>query len=76
MMLTQRSSDFATAGCINQVVEMLNREPINCNPKIVLYPDKKKFYDFTIDDVKIIDYPRDRETIKQKNKHLKFPLGI
>ena len=111
MMLTQRSSDFATAGCINQVqyivlqmmvarhlgytpgkftwsynniqiydrhinqaIEMLNREPIDCNPQIVLNPDKHDFYDFTVDDVKIVDYPR--EKIKEKNKQLKFPLGI
>ena len=111
MKLTQRSSDFATAGCINQmqyvvlqmmvarhlnltpgkfcwaynniqiydrhinqVIEMLNRKPINCNPKIVLNPDVKNFYDFTLDDIKVVDYPR--EEIKTKNKQLKFPLGI
>ncbi len=111
MMLTQRSSDFATAGAINQmqymtlqmmvarhfnyipgkftwcynniqiydrhidqVVEMLDRVPINCSPKIVLNPDVNNFYDFTVDDVKIEDYPLDE--IKVKNKQLKFPLGI
>ena len=111
MKLTQRSSDFATAGCINQIqyivlqmmvarhlgytpgrftwsynniqiydrhidqaIEMLNREPINCNPKIILNPDIDNFYDFTVDDIKIEGYPR--EEIKVKNKQLKFPLGI
>ena len=111
MMLTQRSSDFATAGCINQVqyatllklvaahlnltpgqfswcynniqiydrhinqaIEMLNREPINCNPEIVLNPDINNFYDFTPNDIKIEGYPRQK--IKEKNPQLKFPLGI
>lgn len=111
MMLTQRSSDFATAGCINQVqyltlqmmvarhlgiepgkftwcynniqiydrhinqvIEMLDREPINCNPRIVLNPDVTNFYDFTVDDIKIEGYPRKK--ISEKNPQLKFPLGI
>ncbi len=111
MMLVQRSSDFATAGCINQVqyitlmmmvarhlhiepgkftwvydniqiydrhinqaVQMLNREPINCNPRIVLNPDIDDFYDFTVNDVSIEGYPR--KLIKEKNPQLKFPLGI
>lgn len=111
MKLIQRSSDFATAGCINQmqylvfmmmvsrhlgytpgrftwdctnvqiydrhieqVKEMLNRESIDCNPQIKLNPDKQNFYDFTVDDVEIIDYPK--ELIKKKNPQLKFEIGI
>ena len=111
MCLTQRSSDFATAGCINQVQyliflhliarhigatpgrftwfynniqiydrhieqakELIAREPVDCEPKIWLNPEKKNFYDFTVDDIKIIDYPR--EEIKEKNPQLKFDLGI
>ncbi len=111
LMLVQRSSDFATAGCINQIqyltlqhmvakhlhmtpgrftwnynniqiydrhinqaIEMLNREPINCNPKIELNPDIDNFYDFKVDDVKITGYPK--TLIKEKNPQLKFPLGI
>ncbi len=111
MCLFQRSSDFLTAGSINQVQylvflhliarhcgytpgrftwfynniqiydrhvnqahEMLKREPVDCEPKIWLNPDKKNFYDFTVDDIKIIDYPR--EEIKEKNPQLKFDLGI
>lgn len=111
MCLTQRSSDFATAGCINQVQyliflhliarhigatpgrftwfynniqiydrhieqakELIAREPVDCEPKIWLNPKKKNFYDFTVDDIKIIDYPR--EEIKEKNPQLKFDLGI
>lgn len=105
------SSDFATAGTINQVqyaiflmlvarhlgytpgkftwmvnniqiydrhIEqckiMLDREPIECSPKVWINPAKTSFYDMTIDDIKIIDYPRDE--IKAKNPQLKFPLGI
>ena len=111
LMLTQRSSDFATAGAINQIqyltlqhmiarhlpvtpgrftwnynhiqiydrhidqaITMLNRDPIDCNPRIELNPDKDNFYDFTQDDVKIVDYPR--EKVKTLNPQLKFPLGI
>lgn len=111
MMLTQRSSDFATAGCINQVqytallmmvakdlglkpgkftwtynniqiydrhinqaIELLNRTPINCSPKIVLNENINNFYDFTPNDIKLEDYPR--EKIKTLNPQLKFPLGI
>lgn len=111
MCLTQRSSDFLTAGCINQMQylvflhliarhlgitpgrftwfynniqiydrhidqakEILKREPIDCNPRIVLNPKKKNFYDFTPEDIKIEGYPR--EEIKSKNPQLKFPLGI
>lgn len=111
MCLTQRSSDFATAGCINQVQylvfqlmvarhlgltpgrftwfynniqiydrhieqvkEMLERESVPCNPKFVLNPEKQSFFDFSPEDVKIEDYPR--ELIKQQNPQLKFELGI
>ena len=109
MTMGQRSSDFATAGCINQVqyaallkmvakevgieagvftwkpvniqiydrhidqaIEMLNREPINCSSTIGC--NNKKWEDFTPDDIYLNDYPK--EEIKTKNKQLKFPLGI
>lgn len=111
MCLTQRSSDFATAGCINQVQylvflhlmarhlgltpgrftwfynniqiydrhikqakELIKRKPVECAPKIWLNPEKKNFYDFTVDDIKIIDYPR--EEIKEQNPQMKFDIGI
>ena len=94
MTLIQRSSDFATAGCINQVQysvllmlfarhldltpgiftwkpiniqiydrlveqvkEMLGRESVDCVPTIELNEEKKDFYDFTPEDIKIKDYP-------------------
>lgn len=111
MCLIQRSSDFATAGCINQVQylvflhlvarhlgltpgrfswfynniqiydrhieqakELIAREPVECEPKIWLNPEKTNFYDFTIDDIKITGYPR--AEIKEKNPQMKFDLGI
>ncbi len=111
MTLVQRSSDFATAGCINQVqytvllkmvakelglnpgkftwkpiniqiydrhidqaIEMLDREPINCKAELTLNDQINSFEDFTPSDVTIEDYPR--ELIKKKNPQLKFPLGI
>lgn len=110
MCLFQRSSDFLTAGCINQTQylillhlvarhtgytpgrftwfynniqiydrhidqanEMLERNGIECNPKIWLNPEKTNFYDFTVNDVKIVDYPIDK--IKEINPQMKFELG-
>ena len=110
MTMVQRSSDFATAGCINQVqyvalqkmvakdlnltpgtftwkpvnvqiydrhidqaIEMLNREPINCKATIDVR-EGKTFDEMTPDDIVINDYPR--ELIKKKNPQLRFPLGI
>lgn len=111
MTLVQRSSDFLTAGSINQfqylvllhlvarhtgytpgkftwfynniqiydrhieqAKELLSREGIYCEPKIELNENKKDFYDFTVDDIKLVGYPRKR--IKEKNPQMKFDLGI
>lgn len=111
MCLVQRSSDFCTAGCINQVQylvflklvarhcgytpgrftwfydniqiydrhidqakELIEREPVDCNPKIWLNPEKSDFYDFTVDDIKIEGYPR--KLIKEKNPQMTFEIGI
>lgn len=111
MTLVQRSSDFATAGCINQVQyivlqmlfarhlglnpgiftwkpvnvqiydrhieqvkELLEREGIDCEPVITLNEDKKDFYDFTPEDVRVEAYPVQK--IKEKNPQLKFQLAI
>ena len=111
MTMVQRSSDYATAGCINQVqyvalqkmvakdlgltpgtftwkpvnvqiydrhieqaIELLNREPINCKAEITINDNIDSFDDFKPDDIQIVDYPR--EKIKTKNPQLKFPLGI
>lgn len=59
---------------IDQVIEMMDRNPIDCNPKIEINPDKKSFYDIRVDDVKIVGYPRQK--IKEKNPPLKFEIGI
>lgn len=111
MCLFQRSSDYATAGIINQmqyviflmlvarhcgykpgrftwfvanvqiydrhinqIEEMLKRESIDCKPEVYINPDKTSFYDMTVDDIKIIGYPR--EEIKAKNPQLKFEIGV
>jgi len=111
MTMVQRSSDFATAGCINQVqyaalqimvareldltpgtftwkpvnvqiydrhleqaIEMLNRDPINCAANIKLKESVSHFDDIVPDDIVIQDYPKVK--IKEKNPQLKFPLGI
>lgn len=111
MKLVQRSSDFVTAGCINQmqyltlllmvarhhgytpgrftwdatnvqiydrhienVKILLEREPLDCNPEIVLNPEKTNFFDFTPDDVQIKGYSR--KLVQEKNPQLKFPVAI
>lgn len=112
MCLFQRSSDYLTAGVINQIQyivlqymiaqvtgykvgkftwmcanvqiydrhfdqaeELLKRYPISeINPKIVLNPNIKDFYDFRIDDIKIEDY--DKSIINEINPQLKFDIGI
>ena len=106
MIMYQRSSDWLTAGNINQMqyvalmmmvakhcgykpgvfthfianqqiydrhttnaLEMLKREPIDCNPVLELNPDKKDFYSITVDDFILKGY--------ESNKpQLKFELGI
>lgn len=102
MKLVQRSSDFITAGCINQIQylalllmvarhhgytpgkftwdvtnvqiydrhldfarEMLARNPIECQPKLILNHDKHNFYDITPNDFKIEGLPK--KLIKEKN---------
>lgn len=111
MSLKQRSSDFATAGCINQIqyvifqylvarhigmepgrftwqydniqlydrhldqaIEMMHREPVTCNPKVEINPEKENFYDMEVKDVEIKDYKKVK--IKEKNPQLKFAVGI
>lgn len=56
---------------------LLNREPIKFSsvekmPRFEVEP--KNFYDYTVDDIKIVNYPKDE--VKEKNPQLKFDLGI
>lgn len=111
MCLTQRSSDFITAGCINQTQymvflymmarevgmkpgrftwfynniqiydrhiddakELLSREPIFCEPKIVIDDNVKSFDDMTQNNVRLEGYPI--EEINKKNKKLKLEVAI
>ncbi len=48
---------------------MLEREPINCQPNLILNPEKTDFYSFTIDDFELVGY----ESVKPQ---LKFELAI
>lgn len=54
---------------INQAKEMLNRNSKCNNPKIVLDTDKTNFYDFTIEDFKVVGY----ESCKPQ---LKFEIAV
>lgn len=59
---------------INNVKNLLTREPVECNPQLMLNTDKTDFYEFTIGDFVLTDYPVDK--IKEKNPQMKFDLGI
>lgn len=59
---------------IEQAKEMLARPSIPLNPKIVLNPDIKDFYDFTINDFTIENY--DKKTIESINPQFQFEKGI
>lgn len=59
---------------IDQAKTLLNRNNIDCHPKLILDTDKTDFYSFTIEDFRVEDYPRD--LIKKENPQLKFELGI
>ena len=111
MILRQRSSDFQTAGAINQVqyvalqymfakhlgltpgrftwspnnvqiycrhiehaIELLNREPVNCNPHFEINDNIINFYNFEVADVKLVGYPR--KEIEEKNKQLTYELAV
>ena len=56
------------------VKEVMNRTPIECQPKLILDTDKTDFYSFTIDDFRLEGYPL--EEIKKKNPQVKLPLAI
>ena len=59
---------------IEAAKEMYRRDPIFCEPKIWLNPDKHDFYDFTIDDIKINGYSVN--TISKINPNFKLDIGI
>lgn len=54
---------------LEQAKEMLKREPIDCNPQLILNPDKTDFYSFVPEDFTLIGY----ESVKPQ---LKFELAI
>lgn len=59
---------------INNVKNLLTREPVECNPQLMLNTDKTDFYEFTIGDFVLTDYLV--EKIREKNPQMKFDLGI
>ena len=59
---------------ISQAIEELRREPVNCEPKLVLNDKVKDFYKIKKDDFKVEGYPK--KLIKEKNPQIKFDLGI
>ena len=59
---------------VDDVKQLIKREPITCSPSFELKTEKSNFFDFTIDDFVLSDYPR--EEISRKNPQIKFDLGI
>ena len=57
-----------------QAEAIIKREPVSCSPRLLLDGDGRSFYDFTIDDFHMENYPL--EVIKKQNPQLKFELGI
>lgn len=54
---------------LEQAKEMLEREPVECSPQLILNPDKTDFYSFVPEDFTLVGY----EPIE---KQLKFELAI
>ncbi len=61
---------------IDNAKELIRRSPVECRPvfRIKEASKKKTFYEFSIDDFELVDYPLD--IIKERNPQLKFDLGI
>ena len=54
--------------------EILKRESIEVHPKIIINPEKRNFYDITIDDIKIEGY--DPKEINKINPQVKLEVAI
>lgn len=54
--------------------ELVRREPVKCNPSIWLNPNKTDFFDFTLDDIKVANYPVNE--IKEKNPQMKPEVAV
>ena len=111
MLMNQRSSDFATSVCINElqyialqmmvakhcgfkvgkfthVLEnvqiydrhidnaytIIARNSVECEARLEMRTDKTDFFEFSIDDFVMIDYPR--AAIVEQNPQLTFQMGI
>ena len=59
---------------VDNVKILLTRESVECNPQLILNTDNTDFYEFTVDDFVLTDYPV--EKIREKNPQMKFDLGI
>ncbi len=59
---------------VEQAKTIISRDPVDCAPILKLKDSEKGFFEFTIDDFELVDYPLNE--IKSKNPQLKFELGI
>lgn len=54
--------------------ELLKRESIEIHPEIIINPDKRNFYDITMDDIEIIGY--NQKEIAKINPQVKLEVAI
>ena len=54
--------------------EILKRESIEIHPNIIINPDKRNFYDITMDDIKIEGY--DQKEIAKINPQIKLEVAV
>ena len=59
---------------IPDAYDLLERESVECEPKIEINNNINNFYDMKVDDVKLTGYPR--EEISKKNPQLKLEIAI
>lgn len=59
---------------VDNIQQMLSREPIECKPRLILDTNETDFYKFKPSDFRVAGYPLDE--IKSKNPQLSWELGI
>ena len=59
---------------IQQAIEELRREPIDCEPRFEITEKGKFFYNYKPEDIILTNNPK--KLVKENNPQLKFDLGI
>lgn len=59
---------------INYAKELMKRQSVDLDIRVICNPTCKNFYDVTMDDIQIIGY--DREKIEAQNPQIKLPVAV